>query len=113
MSKKNILMLIIAVIFLGIAFMYLTRNNTTSDSSSLSVNSSTAPSADAQYIYSLLQRMSAVKLDDSIFSSAVFQSLKDNTVVLTAQQTGRNNPFSPIGTDTGVTIQATTTGASR
>jgi hypothetical protein len=109
MNKKNILIIIVAVIFLGIVFIYLTRDNTAGDTSSLSTNVSTAPSADAQYIYNLLQRMSAVKLDDSIFVSTAFQSLIDNTVVLTAQQTGRNNPFSPIGTDTGIFIQATTT----
>jgi len=114
MNKKNILILIIVLVFSGIAFMYLTRNNTINDVSSLSTNTTTAaPSADAQYIYSLLQRMSVVKLDDSIFSSDAFRSLIDNTVVLTTQQTGRNNPFSPIGTDAKISIQSTTTKSSR
>ena len=108
MNKKNILIIIIAIIIFAVAFMYLSRNNSTSDTSSLSVNNTEAPTGDSQYIYNLLQQMSVVKLDDSIFSSSVFQSLKDNTVVLTPQDTGRNNPFSPIGSDSGKIIQNTT-----
>ena len=108
MNKKNILILIIVVVCFGIVFIYLTRNNNTDNTSSLSTDNSAVPSADAQYVYTLLQRMSAVKLDDAIFASDAFKSLIDNTIVLTPQDTGRTNPFSPIGADTGISIQSTT-----
>ena len=61
----------------------------------------------AQYIYTMLQQMAQVTLDDSIFSKPNFQSLKDNTVSLTPQATGRNNPFAPVGTDSNSATQAT------
>jgi len=110
MNKKNISIIIIVIVVFIIAFMYLGRNNSNTGTSALSVQTTgTANNADAQYIYNLLQQMAAVKLDDSIFSRQDFQSLKDNTVTLTPQQAGRNNPFSPIGSDSGTVVRSAAT----
>jgi hypothetical protein len=96
MSKKNIISLIIIVVLVIIAIMYLNGSNNDS-SSTLTINTSVSQSDDSKYIYSLLQKMAQVRLDDSIFSSAVFQSLKDNTVTFGTQEIGRDNPFAPVG----------------
>ena len=81
-----------------LAFWYLGNNSASpTDDSSLTTTVSTSESADAQYIYSLLQQMSQVKLEDTIFSESSFQNLKDNTVSFSSQPSGRDNPFAPIG----------------
>jgi len=110
MNKKNIFIIIIVVLLVMLAFWYLGNSSSTAGDSSLSVSQTSSESADAQYIYNLLQQMSQVKLDDSIFSDPSFQNLKDNTVSFSAQPSGRNNPFAPIGTtgapaQTGIKVQ--------
>jgi hypothetical protein len=50
-------------------------------------------------ILTLLADLKSVRLDESIFSDPVFQSLKDTSVELSAEPKGRPNPFAPIGKD--------------
>ena len=85
--KNKIITLIIGILIIMIAFWYLTK--TDSSTSYLSTGNQTTDSVDAKYIYNILQKMSKVNLDDSLFSSPAFQNLKDNTATLAAQQSGR------------------------
>jgi hypothetical protein len=94
MSKKNILILGVVIVIFAFAGFYL-FNNTNTDQS-LVADLKTPNSDEAQTIYNLLQKMSQVKLDDSIFSNQAFQSLKDNSIEILPQETGRENPFAPI-----------------
>jgi len=94
MNKKNIIMLIVFIAILGFIGFYLFKNPT--DDSLLSADIKSANTDDAQLIYNLLQKMSKVKLDDSIFSNQIFQELKDNSIEVLPQDTGRSNPFAPI-----------------
>ena len=99
MNKKNIIIIIVLIGFIFIGMKILGGSADTS-STGLTVDGSTSNSADAKYVYALLQEMNQVKkLDDTLFSDPIFQSLKDNTVVFAAQEAGRNNPFSPVGSD--------------
>lgn len=83
-----------------VAFWYFTK--TDSSSSYLITDAKTTDSTDAKYISNMLQQMAKVTLDDSIFSNQIFQNLKDNTISLSLQQAGRNNPFAPIGNNSVV-----------
>ncbi len=56
-----------------------------------------------QDILSLLSSFQSVSIDSTLFSSPLFQSLKDFSVALSPEQQGRSNPFAPIGTEAGVT----------
>ncbi|MDD4803595.1 MAG: hypothetical protein PHN69_00235 [Candidatus Pacebacteria bacterium] len=105
MNKKNIFIIGIVLITLFMAGYYLYGKKT--DDASLVEEIRKSESGDAKYIYNLLQKMSNVKLTDTIFSEPSFIGLRDNTVSLTSQEPGRNNPFAPIGTDSF----ATTTGS--
>jgi hypothetical protein len=108
---KNNIITIVLVIMVGIvAFWYL--NKTDSTTAYLAADVKTTDSVDAKYIYTILQKMAQVTLDDSIFSNSVFKSLKDNTAFFSPQPSGRNNPFSPIGTDSTFAGQSTTTAPS-
>ncbi len=109
--KKIFIILIIILAILGV-FWYLGSTNNAGGSLSTSV--SAPQSADAKNIYSLLQKMNQVSLNDSIFSDPIFAALKDNTVTLSPQASGRNNPFSPVGSDGSSFVQtSTTTGKAR
>jgi hypothetical protein len=44
-----------------------------------------------------LNNLHAIKLDPSIFSDPLFQSLTDFGVTIPPQPTGRPNPFAPVG----------------
>src|SRR3989344_2767864 len=95
MSKK-IISFIIIVVLIAAAFWYL--QNSQSTDSSLTAQVQAPQSVDAKYIYGLLQKMKEVRLDDSIFSNTTFLNLRDNSVTLSPQTKGRNNPFAPLGT---------------
>ena len=43
-----------------------------------------------------LGNLTAIRLDESIFSDATFQSLTDFGVTIPPQATGRRNPFAPL-----------------
>lgn len=92
--KKNILVIILIIAIGVIAFVYLNKSD--SSTSLLTTDSATSDSADAKYIYNILQQMKSVQLNDSIFSDPTFQGLKDNVVNFSPQESGRVNPFSPI-----------------
>lgn len=107
MNNKNKIIIVIVIIIVGfIAYSYL-KGNANSDTSALVAEKRTAEFATAKEVLSLLNRMSKITLDDGIFSDTAFQSFKDTTVVLTAQPSGRNNPFAPLGAD-GVRAATTT-----
>lgn len=104
--KNNIITIVLVVVVALVAIWYLTKTDTST--SYLTTSTQTTNSTDAIYIYSLLQKMSQVSLEDTVFSNPVFKSLKDNTVTFPEQPAGRNNPFAPIGTDTNITGQQST-----
>ena len=99
MNKKNILTIVTIIVLLMVAFWYLGYNG--QNTAGLSTDTQTSQSAEAKQIYVLLQEMAGVKLDNSLFDpNSSFEKLKDNTVSFSAQESGRNNPFAPIGSDT-------------
>ncbi len=102
MNIKNIsaFILIIIAIFFGIWYLSGSNSGSQGSLSSLTTTTASPQSSSAQYIYTLLQQMAQVKLDDSVFQDSVFKRLQDNTVTLSAQPTGRDNPFAPVGSIT-------------
>ena len=102
MSKNKIIIIIVVVVAGILAYMYLTKGDSTSGLSLVAENKTAADFSDAKDILNLLNRMSQIKLDDSIFQDQGFESLKDTTVVLTDLPSGRNNPFAPLGSSGSV-----------
>lgn len=56
--------------------------------------------AGAQLV-ALLDQLQSLQLNDSIFASAQFASLRDETTEVLDEPVGRINPFAPIGRDAG------------
>lgn len=63
--------------------------------SSAVVTVDTSPAS--QELLQTLASLHSTKLDASIFSNPLFQSLTDFGVTIPPQPTGRGNPFAPIG----------------
>lgn len=103
--RNNIITIALVIVIGLVAFWYLTKTDTSAGY--LATDASTTNSTDAKYIYTILQQMSQVTLDDSVFVNPIFQGLKDNTVTFSPQASGRNNPFAPVGTDAAVSGQTT------
>ncbi|MFA6430548.1 MAG: hypothetical protein WC229_01495 [Candidatus Paceibacterota bacterium] len=100
MNKKNQILIVVIVVIVGFfVFNYFKNSSVDNSGSSIVAEQRVTEFAGAREILSLLNRMSNVKLDDSIFNDSSFKSLKDTTVVLVGQPVGRNNPFAPLGTD--------------
>ncbi len=55
----------------------------------------------------LLSSINGINLDTSIFSSPAYKALRDYPVSLGTAIIGRQNPFAPIGIDSGSTIAGT------
>lgn len=58
----------------------------------------------------ILVNLEGLRLNDDIFSDPLFRSLIDFSVDLEPQEKGRDNPFAPLGVDTGAGTQVSTGG---
>lgn len=58
-----------------------------------------------------LTLLNLIHLDDSIFKSDMYNSLRDFTLEVVSEPKGRSNPFAPIGLNS--TFRATSTGSLR
>lgn len=98
-SKGTFFALIaIVVVALGMFFYFKGSPSDVSISSLATEGSVEAGDAQAssQRIVNLLNQISSLKIDDSIFKSAVYKSLVDYTIAIPEQNVGRANPFVPV-----------------
>jgi hypothetical protein len=51
----------------------------------------------SQDLLATLAQLHVIKLDDAVFKDPVFISLSDFGVTIPSQNTGRRNPFAPVG----------------
>ncbi len=97
-SKGTFIALIVIVIATLLLFFYY-KGKPSNDVSSLETMD-TPESIDAQEagnrVLSLLNTINGLKIDDSIFKTAVFISLIDYTNIIPERPVGRPNPFAPI-----------------
>jgi hypothetical protein len=102
MSQKT-KQIIIAVIVIGIAFFGFKMFFTSDVPSDVSLSVDGAGDTyiqEGQEILVLLEQLSNINLDNSIFSNQIFLSLVNFEKPLEPQIEGRPNPFLPIGRDT-------------
>ena len=75
----------------------------------LASSSATAVTPVTQELLVTLSNLRTIRLDETIFSDPVFESLSDFGVVIPPEAIGRRNPFAPLGAGGGA--PATTTPA--
>lgn len=105
---KNIIIFIVIGAILILSYVFFVKPSSTpnnlisatpvSPSSGMMANA--GDSSVARDFLTLLLNVKNIKLDDTIFSDNAFMSLRDSSIILTADGTeGRPNPFAPLGSD--------------
>ncbi len=95
-TKQIIIILIIIVIsFIGYKMYFVSPDP--AGTALVAEKAATSQLADGQIILTSLSRLEKVKLDESIFSNEVFNSLVNFERPIEPQTIGRPNPFLPIG----------------
>ena len=110
-NHKNTLLITIAVLlaFFGYWFFFLSKKDAMPQAAQNGSLTAQAPAAnksyDKEFVTSLLG-LNSVNLDVSLFKSKVYQALSYPEVPFVinySRETGRDNPFLPIGVDVGKT----------
>ncbi|HVU06664.1 MAG TPA: hypothetical protein VHE10_02655 [Candidatus Paceibacterota bacterium] len=105
-SKRNLFIALALIIAVGVAgYLYTTRDRSSSDLLVEDFIATSTVSVDSDLLATLRQ-LKKLRLDDAIFSSPAWLSLKDFGQVIPPQAPGRPNPFAPI--DGGVTAATST-----
>ncbi|HEY9583932.1 MAG TPA: hypothetical protein VJI66_03160 [Candidatus Paceibacterota bacterium] len=98
-SKGTAIALIVIIIIALFLYFYYKGSPDTDTASSLE-SSNIEGLEDAQVIGSrvliLLNQINALKIDASVFNSAIYESLVDYTIAIPEQPVGRPNPFAPV-----------------
>lgn len=105
-SKKNIIIFVVifVVAFLGYTFFFTGGSSTNPlETQAPLLAQSNVKGKD---LLKVLLSLNSIKLDEEIFSSGLFTSLEDFTIILPdAGVSGRKNPFAPIGKDSTAQTQ--------
>lgn len=117
MGKKRAI-LIVAILALagGTLAAYLTRGSSEGQAESVrTVNSGSSDRLDAtdslvSEITATIYQMDRLSLDASIFNSAAFRVLQDNSQQIAPQEPGRDNPFAPLSDVSASTRRVATGG---
>jgi hypothetical protein len=94
LSKVKIAFIVCALVVGCIAYDQFFVQNVSAQNE----DAAAAPTTVSAAAVSLLNKIEAIKLDDTIFTDPVFKSLQDFSVEITLDQkdVGRPNPFAPI-----------------
>lgn len=93
-SKSTIIIIVVCIV-LAIVYFYIQGGNSTSSNSLLEGTNADGTAVGLAEL-SLLNQINSIRLDTSIFTNSVYQSLKDYSVAIPPQNVGRPNPFAPI-----------------
>lgn len=86
-------LIILAILLLGfVGYNTLIKKPTTENLTLTQVSSVASPE---QSILPLLLKIKDISFDATIFNDPVFKSLEDYGLSITAEETGRGNPFAP------------------
>ena len=106
-TQKYIIALVVLLVLGALSYIFFFRN---ANVASVSLNNSVVTTSDkalnnsgivGQDILILVQKLSAISIDNALFSGALFTNLKDYSIPLNPESQGRLNPFAPIGSDSG------------
>ena len=99
-SKKTIVIIIIIIVLAVLAYFYFSGNPSASQSDTLEQSGGEQLSQEAEIagarVLALLNQISSLKIDVSIFNDPVYKSLVDYSIEIPEQKIGRVNPFAPL-----------------
>jgi len=102
-SRKNLITfgIIAVVVILGYVLVFKGGGDGGGDGSLLVSEPVQGGTTVDPELITMLIELRSIELDNSLFSRESFKSLKDFSIEISPQPVGRNNPFSPIGSDPG------------
>jgi hypothetical protein len=90
---KNILIITVLIAGIFVAYTFFKGGDTSNE---LLSSSSASELTVVDELFSLLNSLSSLRIDTSIFEKESYQALQDYTVILGQEPKGRTNPFRPI-----------------
>ena len=103
---KNIIIGVIVLVVIVVGYNYFTAPSSTSTTDLTATGQGTETAPVGSDLISLLDQMKQISIDTSIFSRPSYVSLQDFGQTISPQPQGRNDPFAPIGVETGAPPQA-------
>lgn len=95
-GNSNVFIVLAIFVAIGIAgYFYITRDQSTEDLLVSTVMDAQSAPLDSNFIVAL-NELKRLKLDDSLFSTALWKSLTDFGQELAPQEKFRPNPFAPL-----------------
>lgn len=94
---KNILIAIALSCILYLGYVYLAPSSEDAALVPSAGGGGTGALAVDRELLTLLSDIKQIKLDASLFTSPMFQSLEDYSQTIPSEAVGRSNPFAPIG----------------
>lgn len=95
-SSKSLIGIIVLVIVGALVYFFYIGNKAPDVDSLLDSQATPDATAASSRILALLNQISSLKIDTSLFNDPAYQSLVDYSVPIPEIPVGRNNPFAPI-----------------
>jgi hypothetical protein len=99
-KNKSWIWVLVIVIIAGLAYYFYSNSTPTP-----LVSASSDTVVDTQVI-SLLNQISTLQIDSSIFNDPGYKTLRDYSVAIPSDNVGRPNPFAPLPGDVVVQVKA-------
>ena len=97
-NKKTLIIGIIIVVVLAGGWYFYSKGGSSSSTSQLvSSTPDTVTAVVGTNVLTILNNVSSIHIDTSLFSTPAYQSLVDYSITVPSQEVGRNNPFAPVG----------------
>ncbi len=108
-SKKSAIAFVAILIIGAFIYFYTLGNPTDSSVSSITETENAGQLEEGAKVLALLNQISSLKLDTTIFDNNIYKTLIDYTVEVPEQNVGRTNPFSPYYIVPVTTVKTTKT----
>jgi hypothetical protein len=95
-NKKTIIIGIVLIVLLAGGWYFYKSGSSPASTSSL-ISSSDGSGSVGTDVLSVLNSVSSIRIDTSLFTSPAYQSLVDYSIQVPPQAIGRPNPFAPTG----------------
>ncbi|KND48295.1 MAG: hypothetical protein AB197_00800 [Parcubacteria bacterium C7867-002] len=96
MNNKSTIIIIVVLILAALGYFFMKGGSSVDDSALLQGDVSVMSDNSGAQVLALLNQINAIEIDPSIFSSPVYQTLRDFSVPIPPQNVGRPNPFEPV-----------------
>ena len=92
-STKTLIIITVIILAAILAYFYFSGSPTDTTSGLAGDSVTSDASIEATKVLTLLNQTSSLRIDPSLFKSAVYKSLVDHTVSVIEQPVGKPNPF--------------------